>query len=70
MITCNVKTQWNLVLDMVVVALEFRELVDKMSGNKTLGLRRFELGDDEWASMEKMINILKVWLCLSHEVTR
>jgi hypothetical protein len=66
----DVKTRWNSVLDMAVVAVEYRELVDEMTGDKALGLRRFELGDDEWELMEEMIKVLKVWRCLYRKVTR
>jgi hypothetical protein len=47
-------------MDMLVVAMGYREVVDELTGDKTLGLRRYEMGEDEWALVTEIINVLKV----------
>jgi hypothetical protein len=48
---------------MLVVAVEYQEVVDELTGDKALGLRRYEMGEDEWAIIAEMIQVLKVGRC-------
>lgn len=47
---------------MVAVAVNYREIVDHMTADKGLGLRRFELDKDEWAVLKEMMSVLQVSL--------
>ena len=43
----DVTTRWNSTYNMLLFALEYREAIDKMSGDKTNNLREYELSEEE-----------------------
>lgn len=45
---------------MLDYAIEHREAVDIVTQRRDLGLRKFELNDDEWAIAEQLRGVLKV----------
>jgi|SRR5882762_642802 len=57
---CDVSTQWNSMFDMLEFALQYREAVDDIAGNKTANLRQYELNDKEWQITEQLHDMLKV----------
>ncbi|KIK91972.1 hypothetical protein PAXRUDRAFT_42608, partial [Paxillus rubicundulus Ve08.2h10] len=44
----DVPTQWNSTYDMLEYALNHHEVVNSMSQNRVLGVRKFELDNREW----------------------
>jgi hypothetical protein len=53
-------TRWRSTFDMLSFALEYRTVIDAMTGDKSLNLRKFELGDEEWEIVEDLASILQV----------
>ena len=45
---------------MLAFALQYREAVDDISGNKTANMHQYELNDEEWQISEQFHNTLKV----------
>ncbi|KIM61423.1 hypothetical protein SCLCIDRAFT_122082, partial [Scleroderma citrinum Foug A] len=54
-----VATQWNSTLDLLEYALKHQEVVDLITQRRELGLRTFELTDNEWGVLEQLHSILK-----------
>ncbi|KAF9228351.1 hypothetical protein BS17DRAFT_850991 [Gyrodon lividus] len=55
----DVLTQWNSTLDMLEYALNHRQAVNSVTQDHALGLRKYELDDDEWNLLEQLHDILK-----------
>ncbi|KAF9220170.1 hypothetical protein BS17DRAFT_853226 [Gyrodon lividus] len=56
----DVSIWWNLTLDMLEYALNHCQAVDSMTQDRALGLRKYELDDDEWNLLEQLCDILKI----------
>ncbi|KAG1887418.1 uncharacterized protein F5891DRAFT_967254, partial [Suillus fuscotomentosus] len=56
---CNVSTCWNSTFDMLDYAIEHQEAVDIVTQRRDLGLRKFELNDEEWAIAKQLRGVLK-----------
>ena len=56
----DVSTQWNSTLDMLVYTLNHHQVVDSITQDHALGLRNFELDDEEWDLLGQLYDILKV----------
>jgi len=56
----DVKTRWNSTFDMLKMALKYRAVVDDITANKVLKLRKYELDDDDWQIVSDLVCILKV----------
>jgi len=54
----DVITRWNSTYDMLVFALEYREAIDEISGDKEM--RKYELEEEEWALVKQLCDILEV----------
>jgi len=55
----DVATCWNATFDMLKFAIEYREAIDKITGDLKMKLRRFELTDEEWTFAEQLSKLLK-----------
>ena len=55
----DVATRWNSTFDMLQYALEHRQAIDLVTQRRELGLRRFELTDDEWMVVQQLCDVLK-----------
>jgi hypothetical protein len=55
----DVTTRWNSTYDMLLFALEYREAMDKMSGDKMNNLRKYELSEEEWGLASQLRDVLK-----------
>lgn len=61
----DVATRWNSTYDMLDFAVKYRSAIDKITGDKTANLRKYELDDDEWMIAIQLRNTLKVTV-MSH----
>ncbi|KAE9395040.1 hypothetical protein BT96DRAFT_826824, partial [Gymnopus androsaceus JB14] len=55
----DVATRWNSTYDMMKVAREYTAVVDEITGNKSLNLRKFELSDKQWDIVDDLLHIFK-----------
>ena len=62
----DVVTRWNSTYDMLKFVLRYRAVIDKITTDKGLKLRRYELNNDNWAIIKDLVSILKV--CLPRSV--
>ncbi|KAF8172745.1 hypothetical protein BJ912DRAFT_859835 [Pholiota molesta] len=60
----DVTTRWNSTYDMLVFAYEYRKAIDILTGDKSLGLRQYELSDDDWKVVKQLIGVLRVRLLI------
>lgn len=56
----DVVTRWNSTYDMLLMSLLYRAAVDKITADKTLKLRKYELDNDDWLIVEDLVNVLEV----------
>jgi hypothetical protein len=54
----DVATRWNSTYDMLKFALEYCAVIDAITADKLLRLRKFELEDEEWLVVEDLVAIL------------
>ncbi|KAE9391422.1 hypothetical protein BT96DRAFT_764932, partial [Gymnopus androsaceus JB14] len=55
----DVATQWNSTYDMLVVASKYSAVINKITADKSLKLRKFELSDEQWKIVGNLIHIFK-----------
>jgi hypothetical protein len=60
LIPCDVVTRWNSTYDMMRFAVAYRLAIDKITADKTLKLRKYELDNDDWVIIEDLVNVLEV----------
>ncbi|KIK73599.1 hypothetical protein PAXRUDRAFT_178003, partial [Paxillus rubicundulus Ve08.2h10] len=56
---CDVSTQWNSTFDMLEYVLNHCEVVNSVTQDCALGLRKFELDDSQWVLLEQLHDMLK-----------
>ena len=54
----DVITRWNSTYKMIVFALEYREAIDEISGDRDM--RRYELLEEEWELVQQLSDVLGV----------
>ena len=65
----DVATRWNSTYNMLEFAINYRLAIDKITGDKSANLHKYELDNDEWMIAMQLHNILKgcnPWIFLSH----
>jgi hypothetical protein len=56
----DVTTRWNSTVGLLEYALKHRKAVDLITQQRELGLRKFELMDNEWVIVEQLQSVLQV----------
>ncbi|TFY79033.1 hypothetical protein EWM64_g4980 [Hericium alpestre] len=51
----DVVTRWNSTYDMLKFALDYRTAIDKITAEKNLKMRKYELDDDEWEIISDLV---------------
>ena len=60
----DVATRWNSTYDMLEFAIEFREALDTITGEKEMRLRKYEMDNEEWEIAQQLRDVLKVSISL------
>jgi len=64
----DVATRWNSTVGLLEYALKHRKAVDLITQQRELGLRKFELTDNEWVIVEQLQSVLQVQKTLFRHV--
>ena len=56
----DVSTRWNSTYDMLKFAIDYRKAIDRLTMDKNLGLRQYELSDEEWEIAKQLSTLLMV----------
>lgn len=56
----DVRTRWNSTYQMLAVAVEYKEAVDKLTADKKLSMRKYELSEAEWKIATDLRDVLQV----------
>lgn len=56
----DIRTRWNSTYDMLDYAIDHRKAVDAMTGDRSLGLRAYELEEEEWKIVDQLRSVLQV----------
>ena len=56
----DVSTRWNSTYNMLKFACTYREAINKITDDRGMKLREYELKDDEWKIVEELRDSLKV----------
>jgi hypothetical protein len=55
----DVRTRWNSTYDMLVVAVQYKDVVNAVTADRNLPLRKYELSDSDWMIVEDMVYTLE-----------
>ena len=61
----DVSTRWNSMFDMLKFSIEYRRAIDAITAERTMKLRDYELGREEWKVAEELCEVLKVHYSIS-----
>ena len=56
----DVTTRWNSTYDMLKFASTYREPINKITGERSMKIRQYEIKDEEWTIVEQLQDCLKV----------
>ncbi|TFY67078.1 hypothetical protein EVJ58_g1873 [Rhodofomes roseus] len=57
----DVRTRWNSTYMMLQFALEYRDAINALTGDRAMDLRRMELDDGEWKIVSQLCDVLKIF---------
>ncbi|KAF8137852.1 hypothetical protein K438DRAFT_1486444, partial [Mycena galopus ATCC 62051] len=55
----DVRTRWNSLYDMLVVAIMYKKVINDFTGDRELGFRAYDLTDMQWTLLGDMVHVLK-----------
>ncbi|KAJ7811786.1 hypothetical protein B0H14DRAFT_2313592, partial [Mycena olivaceomarginata] len=55
----DVRTRWNSTYNMLVVAVQYKEVLNALTADRNLLLRRYELSDNDWAIIDDLVYTLE-----------
>ena len=61
----DVRTQWNSTYDLLEFAIKYTKAVDKLTSERTLKLRKYEVDPGEWILAGQLCDVLKVFHMLA-----
>ena len=70
LIPCDVMMHWNSTYDMLKFALAYRVVIDHITADKHLKLRRYKLDNDDWAIVKELVSVLGVCMLVSFHIHR
>jgi len=56
----DVSMHWNSTYDMLKFAIDYWKVIDRLTGDKNLGLQQHKLSDDEWEIAKQLSSLLMV----------
>jgi hypothetical protein len=56
----DVSTRWNSTFDMLRFAIDYRLAINAITAERSMKLRDYELGKEEWKLAEELREVLKV----------
>ena len=56
----DVVSHWNSTYNMMNFTLKYRMEIDRVTGDKSLKLRRYELDNEDWVIIEHLVSMLEV----------
>jgi len=56
----DVSTRWNSTYDMLKFAIDYQKAINRLTVDKNLGLRQYELSDEEWEIAKQLSMLLMV----------
>lgn len=56
----DVRTRWNSTHNMLEFALQYRKVLDVFCGDRSNGVRDYEMSRTEWEIAEQLCDVLKV----------
>jgi hypothetical protein len=60
MMPCDVQTRWNSTYDMLKFSYTYRDAIDKLTSERPLKLREYELTESEWVTVKQLHDCLSV----------
>jgi hypothetical protein len=56
----DVRTRWNSTYGMLTFAYDYRDAINKITANREMKLRDYEIDEDEWNIVKQLRDVLKV----------
>ena len=57
----DIQTRWNSTYDMLKFCSEYRAPIDVITADKSVGMQKYEMEDEDWTIVTNLMHVLKVW---------